>query len=299
MGNFLFYWRPDSYRIGLLEHAAGAQLKKLAKGDHLWIVTIEDRKLILFGHMVVGRVVSKREAQLRLKNKDIWPAPWHALANFKKSEPMIDIDIAEHARRLRFQGGKVDKLPSAFTGLHLQSMRQLTDESARLLENVWTKNSNISEELAQLADRMEYEESFDPHDLSDARERILREIVSRRGQPRFRNGLLRAYSHRCAISESNAMETLEAAHIVPFRGTQTNHVSNGLLLRADLHTLFDLHLLAINPSDLRVRIAKRLNKTQYERYKGKKIRLPLAKKLQPNRLALADHFERAKRDGLI
>ena len=45
---------------------------------------------------------------------------------------------------------------------------------------------------------------------------------------------------------------LEAAHISPYRGEDDNHVENGLLLRSDIHTLFDLDLLGIDPERLRV-----------------------------------------------
>ncbi len=296
MNHYMFYWRPDSLRGGLLHHAAGAQLEKLDKGDHLWITTFEDQKLILFGHMVVDRVVTPTEAQGRLGTKDIWPAPWHALANLEKSEPMIDVDVTKHARRLRFQGIK-DRLPRHFSGLNLQTMRLLSDDTATLFNKIWEENVDLSEtsrELARLTGELEYAEPFDPQNILDARERILREIVNRRGQFRFRNSLLNAYSRRCAISASDAVETLEPAHIIPFKGTHTNHVSNGLLLRTDLHTLFDLHLIAIDPSDLKVRVAKRLKKTHYGRYAGKKIRLPRANKVRPSMVALGDHFQKAK-----
>lgn len=47
---------------------------------------------------------------------------------------------------------------------------------------------------------------------------------------------------------------MEAAHICPYRGEQDNHPANGLLLRADIHTLFDLDLLGINPDGLQVEL---------------------------------------------
>src|ERR1700722_13605652 len=83
------------------------------------------------------------------------------------------------------------------------------------------------------------QEPFDPKNIKDARERIRRTIVQRRGQAKFRNALLEAYGSRCAISGCGALEVLEAAHICPYQGSATNHVTNGLLLRADIHTLFD------------------------------------------------------------
>lgn len=57
------------------------------------------------------------------------------------------------------------------------------------------------------------------------------------------------------MSGSTVVETLEAAHIVPYQGPGTNHSLNGLLLRADLHTLFDLGLLAIAAETLTILVA--------------------------------------------
>ena len=80
---------------------------------------------------------------------------------------------------------------------------------------------------------------FNPLGLVDARQRILSSIALRQGQTKFRNTLLLTYQRRCAVSACNAEPVLEAAHIVPFRGQATHHVQNGLLLRSDIHTLFD------------------------------------------------------------
>ena len=48
-----------------------------------------------------------------------------------------------------------------------------------------------------------------------------------------------AYGGRCAITGYDVEEALQAAHIVPYLGPQSNTVNNGLLLRADVHNLFD------------------------------------------------------------
>ena len=86
---------------------------------------------------------------------------------------------------------------------------------------------------------------FDPANTKDERDRTLREIVQRRGQPKFRYDLIAAYGGKCAVTGCDVLQALEAAHISPYLGEQSNHVSNGLLLRADIHTLFDLNLFAI------------------------------------------------------
>ena len=76
----------------------------------------------------------------------------------------------------------------------------------------------------------------------DLRTRAHREITVRRGQKKFRKALFAAYRNRCAVTGSSVYFVLEAAHIDRYFGDHSNHVTNGLLLRADLHTLFDLQL---------------------------------------------------------
>ncbi len=55
------------------------------------------------------------------------------------------------------------------------------------------------------------------------------------------------YEHRCVVTGCTVIAVLEAAHIRPYRRPEDNDVKNGLLLRADIHTLFDLNLLGIEP----------------------------------------------------
>lgn len=132
---------------------------------------------------------------------------------------------------------------------------------------------------------------FDPTGLLDARERVIAQIVRRRGQPAFRRALLTAYQGRCAISGCEAEEALEAAHIVAFQGAQTNRVDNGLLLRADIHTLFDLGLISVVPEERKVVVADALMYTAYREFAGRPLRLPTSASEQPSDAALRVHFD--------
>ncbi len=79
----------------------------------------------------------------------------------------------------------------------------------------------------------------------DTRRPVPVSVILRRGQRRFRADLMAAYSGRCAITGTALPDVLEAAHISPYRGDHTNASANGILLRADIHTLFDLYLLTV------------------------------------------------------
>ena len=130
---------------------------------------------------------------------------------------------------------------------------------------------------------------FDSTDDEDARERAVSEICRRRGQPQFRQQLLYHYDRRCAISGCTVVELLEACHIKRYMGPRTNHPSNGILLRADLHTLFDLGLIAIDTTGMSVVVAPALDGTEYASFRGQRIRLPASDKVAPNIAALNQH----------
>jgi len=122
----------------------------------------------------------------------------------------------------------------------------------------------------------------------DARVWTMTAIAQRQGQGAFRAQILDAYGQRCAISGCNAIAVLEAAHILPYRGEHTHRVDNGLLLRSDLHTLFDLGLLWITDQH-EVAIAPSLRGTEYEALAGQTLRLPERVEHHPNPAHLAKH----------
>ncbi len=113
------------------------------------------------------------------------------------------------------------------------------------------------------------------------------------GAPRFRRALLHAYEGRCAMTRYDAPPALEAAHIIPYKGPQTNHPTNGLLLRADMHDLFDLGLIAVDTDSMSLRLAAELEGTEYEQYADRPLWLPHDDVARPNLEALEMHRERS------
>ena len=134
---------------------------------------------------------------------------------------------------------------------------------------------------------------FDADGMQNARNRISRRIACRRGHHQFRSDLLAAYDYRCAISGCDIVELLEAAHIRPHRGPHTNEVHNGILLRADLHTLFDLGLIAIdhNNLNLTVLVHDSVRRNGYEQFHNKNLNIPLDPENMPS--SLRHHFHRS------
>jgi len=106
--------------------------------------------------------------------------------------------------------------------------------------------------------------------------------------------LLDAYSSKCAITNFDAEAALEAAHIIPYIETENNHPSNGLLLRADLHTLFDLNLIAIDPKTMKVHLSPILKKTEYKIMDGKELQVPKDEMCRPNQQFLKQRFQQCE-----
>lgn len=117
----------------------------------------------------------------------------------------------------------------------------------------------------------------------------LRAIRVRKGQPRFRARLLWAYDGQCAVSACDAASTLEAAHIKPHSAGGSYESNNGLLLRADLHTLFDLRLMTMDPATYSVILHPEVRRGYYSDLHGRRIRLPNADRDWPDRDALSTH----------
>lgn len=97
----------------------------------------------------------------------------------------------------------------------------------------------------------------------------------RLGQGSFRVLVTDAYARRCAITGEKTLPVLEAAHIMPYARNGPHNVRNGLLLRSDLHKLFDLGYVTVTP-DLRVEVSSRLraeweNGRDYYAYHGKEL----------------------------
>lgn len=129
----------------------------------------------------------------------------------------------------------------------------------------------------------------EPHNTQEARQAIIGDIINRRGQPALRQRLLEAYEGGCAITGFSAADTLEVALVTPWRGPLTHHPSNALLLRADIHTLFDLGRLAVDTRSMTVVVADELMQTSYRILSTRPLRLPDDEGLRPSAEALDMH----------
>lgn len=105
----------------------------------------------------------------------------------------------------------------------------------------------------------------------------------RLGQGAFRVQLTDAYYRKCSISAEKTLPALEAAHIKSFSESGPHYLSNGILLRADLHKLFDTGYITITDK-YKVEVSKKIkeefeNGREYYKYHGHDLLI------LPNRLS--------------
>lgn len=98
---------------------------------------------------------------------------------------------------------------------------------------------------------------------------------NRLGSGAFRILVTDAYNRNCAISGEKALPVLQAAHIKPFNEQGPNSVSNGLLLRSDLHILFDRGYITVTP-EYKIEVSKKIkeefnNGKNYYAFHGKEL----------------------------
>jgi hypothetical protein len=149
----------------------------------------------------------------------------------------------------------------------------------------WALNQDGLAKLGASGTTSTAEEGYSPDGI-DRRKMVERPICERPGQGKFKDDLLERYRNRCAVTGCEIGAILEAAHISPYLGEDDNDPSNGLLLRADIHTLFDRYLLGVEPESLCVVLHSSIV-GEYGQFGGQPLRCPGDK---PSRQALRARF---------
>ena len=103
-------------------------------------------------------------------------------------------------------------------------------------------------------------------------------VAPRLGQGTFRAKVIDAYERRCAVTNERTLPVLQASHIKPYSQSGPHAPENGLLLRSDLHTLFDRGYLTVTPART-VMVSRRIkeefeNGRDYYALDGRQIRPP-------------------------
>ena len=144
-----------------------------------------------------------------------------------------------------------------------QGLRDLVTERQVLIGGAWWKTGG----------------SVEPPDIPGG----FRELTAlgRIGQREFRRQLLMRFGPVCAFTGPQPEKSLHAAHVIPYAKSARHELAGGLLLRADLHALFDGGLITID-GDLKVRIDPSLRSfPELSRLDGSELRIKTADPLLP------------------
>lgn len=120
-------------------------------------------------------------------------------------------------------------------------------------------------------------------------------VHPRLGQGAFRILVTDNYRRRCAITGERTLPALDAAHIRPFSEGGSHEASNGILMRRDIHSLFDLGYVTVSP-DMKFEVSKKIreefdNGRHYYALHGSEIVLPVEPNRHPDQSALTWHNE--------
>lgn len=185
------------------------------------------------------------------------------------------------AYRSNHAGGWLD-LQGLLTGSELRSACRNPKEQLSLRYLNWEKFVDALEQ-ASLGSGIQKLASTVPDIGSDELPGGFKEgtVRARVGQAAFRAKLLTIYGENCAVSGPSIHASLEAAHLMQYSKHGLHDFNAGLLLRRDLHSLFDRKLLSINPSSWRVELSPHLLHIQgYVELQGEELRVPKKPKIE-------------------
>jgi len=159
-----------------------------------------------------------------------------------------------------------------------------------------SESDHLHRMVARLLDRDVATDASQPWRRSGSMYGDPRLSPRRLGQSSFKTAVLEAYEERCAITGSRIRPTLQAAHILPVSAGGEHSLDNGLLLRADMHVLFDQGYIGVS-LDHRLQVSPRL-RTDFEDGEdlyaraGQRIALPRRAADRPGRDPLEWHGAR-------
>lgn len=221
---------------------------------------------------------------------DDWPGPYRARFEFEVVDPTA---VGEP------RWGEVQAQVSVKQGPNWAPRYNSVEDEAVVASYFTSPVPSDSPMVGRVKDMLT-DAGVDPAEIDlralteDQRDLVEKFVHLRKGQQDFRKKLLKAYAGTCAVSGTSVEQTLDAAHISDYKGLQTQLVPNGLLLRTDLHRLFDDKKITVTADDYRLRVHPGLLDTTYGEFERQPITVPRASGDQPNRDLLAAHNRECK-----
>lgn len=159
-----------------------------------------------------------------------------------------------------------------------------------------SEGTSLWNEMERAAARTGQQGFSDPPDETQSKFGPPILVAPRLGQGAFRVAITELYQRQCALTDGKVLPALDAAHIRPYAEGGTHTKSNGILLRKDIHSVFDAGYATIDSSDYRFVVSDKVrdvfhNGNEYRRLHGTVLRLPANPADHPDREALRWHNE--------
>ena len=265
--SFLFTWKASRWPHSELRKLVDAFVlqgfvqdswrciahRQARPGDRAYLLK-QGRPIGIFG---IGRVAStpaKNRVKIPGRN------PWYVQLRFDASLGDVLVDPEE-----RFLVSE-DQL----MGIQVPKSRWRTQAAGVTLE------SSAAREIDEMAfDSLRIGgQGFGSADEDILRQRRLLELATRPKQQAFRDDVRRNYRDRCAVTGCTTIAALEAAHIGTSEGRDDNSLSNGILLRSDIHALFDRLLITLSSDGGSVDVSPELDDPSYEFLRSARVSKP-------------------------
>lgn len=203
-------------------------------------------------------------------------------------------DVMPEEKRYRFDTDGLELLrkPVSFDRAyaHAPSAKIITAMKAYRPERIWSLSdidSEVLEDLIASSGGLQDTDQGDPiaEAIVQNHDDIVAELPRRKqswtklrpGQADFRRQSLERHDGKCVFTGTGVEEALEAAHVIPHTGAaEFERPENNLLLRRDIHALFDLFLLSIDPDSGTILMSAKLDGSPYEDLRGKSVDHKLA-----------------------
>lgn len=262
------FWTPTPWNI-----------KKMKKGDRLYfMLKAPRRKIGGYGEFSAYKNLSAAQA---------WDE--FGYRNGRPSQDVFFNSIKKYVTKNTIQSGTIfdTTAPAHEIGcVILDNCEFWPDEHFQVISD--TKSSDDKDAIVcfepQIVRIKYYNDVVDPFRetskvnqgfrmISGQRERKQVFAALRDGQSRFKVKILKIYSNQCCVTGEKIPELMEAAHIQPYVNDCSNHAQNGLLLRVDIHRLYDNNLIFID-RDYRIHVSGFVKNPNYRQYDGRRITLP-------------------------
>jgi len=149
MAHYTTYWLPAQIRDNqgtTLDHAADNNFQEVVAGDTIWVVTVRQGELFIFGRIPVARVLDQAVAE-RLLAQRLWEADFHIYCPKQQAEVATLVPVGADTWQLTFisdtsteliaKAGKVD-------AQQLRRVRRLTPASAAILNRIWASRTKVT-----------------------------------------------------------------------------------------------------------------------------------------------------------